>query len=858
MKYFTLKSRITRFFLLFLVAGFSLGNGKTRAQSFETALRDYVSKVPQQKIYIHYDREIYGAGETIWFKAYIYNQGLPDITVNNLYVRLIDPNKKIINSYKFPVSGATAKGSIDLPDSLKEGFYEISALTPSALNGDPGFFYRKKIAVVNRSTGALAKTDSAVSNNLVLKFYPESGNLVEEILTVLAFKATDNWGNPRHVSGFIRTEEGSNIAPFSTGHDGIGKMQFKPQAGKKYIAVVNSNGGDSYFPLPATQPSGINLRVENESGGKMFLLTRSKKNKTEFDKVWLVAALNNRIIYENEIYFDSYYSVKGHLLTDSMPSGILRFTVLNKDLMPLAERICFVNNGEFISNAEIILTKKGTGQRQENEWSVNFSDTLQRSCSVSITDFSATPYPKTDNIISRLFLTADLKGYIHNPAWYFQNNTDSVKKALDNLMMVHGWTRYTWQKLLTGDGPPAAAKDNYLLSVSGTLKNSKTKSPVNRGQLYLFIDSEDSVNQSFEINVNADGSFRADSLLIFGNSKFFYTYKSAQGKEVAVDITLNQDESDRAAEAIAFSPDVEDILPVSINEYLRQNAGSFQWKTAKSRLGETKELAPVLVEAGKKKRPIDLVNEKYTKGVFSGMGKINIDNINEPVNDKSLSVYDYIRNFIRQVEVQDNNFVNRRSFSLTRPMTQQEEKAKQEKIDAYLRTPNGNNAQKTNDLLNENAAGKKFIVTTFLNESPVDISFLKTIRMEEVALLKFYEPGFIGAGSGGPGGALSIYTKQTDIRGTPASSEKMDYVQYKGYSLVKDFYHPDYSKPSEDTEWEDNRPTLYWNPDVINKDNRLSATFRFYNNDRTKKFRVIVEGFDAIGRLIYIEKIITD
>jgi hypothetical protein len=126
--------------------------------------------------------------------------------------------------------------------------------------------------------------------------------------------------------------------------------------------------------------------------------------------------------------------------------------------------------------------------------------------------------------------------------------------------------------------------------------------------------------------------------------------------------------------------------------------------------------------------------------------------------------------------------------------------------------------------------------------------------MDQVALIKFYEPGFVGSGMNGPGGALAIYTKK-DVNNGPGM-DKLDHVDYYGYSLTKEYFSPDYSMTGQQQIHEDIRTTLYWNPEVYTDDKSKNVNLKFYNNDFSKRLKIVVEGFDASGKLIHIEKII--
>src|SRR5258705_210293 len=99
----------------------------------------------------------------------------------------------------------------------------------------------------------------------------------------------------------------------------------------------------------------------------------------------------------------------------------------------------------------------------------------------------------------------------------------------------------------------------------------------------------------------------------------------------------------------------------------------------------------------------------------------------------------------------------------------------------------------------------------FLNEIPSDADAVATIPAHEVALVKVFS-NFVGVSGNAPGGVLAIYTKKgADLHSLPSSG---DLVNYRGYSVIKEFYSPDYSV-SVKTDKPDRRMTLHWNPSII-------------------------------------------
>jgi len=52
------------------------------------------------------------------------------------------------------------------------------------------------------------------------------------------------------------------------------------------------------------------------------------------------------------------------------------------------------------------------------------------------------------------------------------------------------------------------------------------------------------------------------------------------------------------------------------------------------------------------------------------------------------------------------------------------------------------------------------------------------------------------------------------------------------------------------------RTTLYWAPNVLTTPNNNTIRLKFYNNDISQSFRVILEGITTDGKIAHIEKII--
>jgi hypothetical protein len=84
----------------------------------------------------------------------------------------------------------------------------------------------------------------------------------------------------------------------------------------------------------------------------------------------------------------------------------------------------------------------------------------------------------------------------------------------------------------------------------------------------------------------------------------------------------------------------------------------------------------------------------------------------------------------------------------------------------------------------------------------------------------------------------------------------LDKSKLTGYAVPKEFYSPDYSKEVTNADLPDIRTTLYWAPYILTDKNNHKITLTFYNNDVSKRLRIILEGMNEDGQLTRVEKII--
>ena len=142
-------------------------------------------------------------------------------------------------------------------------------------------------------------------------------------------------------------------------------------------------------------------------------------------------------------------------------------------------------------------------------------------------------------------------------------------------------------------------------------------------------------------------------------------------------------------------------------------------------------------------------------------------------------------------------------------------------------------------------------IAYFLNEINVSMDVISSINISDIALIKILKTE--AAALGASGGAIAIYTNKGAVVRNKVYDKGFSKVTREGYAIVKTFFSPDYSMGYNNTP--DDRITLHWNPNAKpSKDGKYKISF--FNSDSCSKFKLIVQGLDADGKLIYCETII--
>ncbi|OZA55356.1 MAG: hypothetical protein B7X75_07490, partial [Sphingobacteriales bacterium 39-40-5] len=117
----TVKQKFFRILgMLLLIACFSDAFSQSfNPDSITKRFAEYSELNLQEKIYVHTDRELYLAGEILWFKLYNVNTASnKSIDFSKVaYVEIIDKNQKPVLQAKIAIDKGSGSGSLYLPVS---------------------------------------------------------------------------------------------------------------------------------------------------------------------------------------------------------------------------------------------------------------------------------------------------------------------------------------------------------------------------------------------------------------------------------------------------------------------------------------------------------------------------------------------------------------------------------------------------------------------------------------------------------------------------------------------------------------------------------------------------------------------
>ncbi|MDD4922676.1 MAG: hypothetical protein PHS30_09410, partial [Bacteroidales bacterium] len=863
-----------------------------RLSSYVNRVAQFGKTLPQEKVYMQFDNTSYYAGETVYYKAWVVraeNNLFTDLS-KVLYVELLSSGGEVISSNKLKIQNGRCHGSLILADTLKAADYRIRAYTKWQQNfstenmftqvipvysSGKGFnlnFNRKfkygvetdtlnlQLALTNDEKSPLADTDIKIHFQTGLKgktfdvktdkegmadiqylpqaknrkkniyitvsyikgkvtkteeltipllpealtvdFLPEGGDCVEGLENRIAFKAVDESGQNVDVFGSVYENDKTFVTSFMSLHQGMGSFMLTPKPGCSYSVKVKSAirdmGGKTWvFKLPAAQNKGYVMQcIPVEQQAFSFKIRRSKGVPN--DSLGFLIQYGGRPYAFNKFMFD-----KDSLLIvypyDKMHAGINQVTLFNVKGEPLLERLVFVqHNGEALS-LDVNTNKTSYASHERIQASIGAQDPagapVTGEFALAVRDVTKENNRSVygDNLINSLLLTSDLKGPIRNPGYYILPKNEP---AVDLLLLTQGWRRYVWKQQTGQETFQLDYQVESGLVIKGSVVSVLTRKPLPNYEITMLLHLGSGLNGDV-CRTDKDGNF--SFVTDFTGKRDLQLQSRKKTKNNVTRIMLDRDAA--PAGSVLYSPaqiwntfkKADKVLP-HVAPFPNGNKTLARVEGALDTILKLKE-----VEVVAKKTVED--DKKHAVYSFSA------EKVRDDARDKGERrfAYDLRAGLIQMLEASS------KSFNVG--------------LDGQLYY-NG----RTTVIVNGSIKNKMNMEeeTTRMEEYRYSSDDIENVVVVD-------DPEFIL----GDYGAKIVYYLYADGK-TRREAIGLRNTTFEGYSLVKEFFSPDYSVSGNipDTE---RRRTLYWNPSVkTNAEGR--AQVLFFNNDSARQYEFTVEG----------------
>ena len=519
---------------------------------FADNIREFNSMFPQEKVYLEFDNTAYFQGENIWFKAFVTHAStLGRAPSGVLYVDFLAPTGELILQQKLKIEAGQTDGAIPLLDAgtfqtrekqgvlaYPSGFYEIRAYTQNMLDFSPDAIFSRVIPVYTQPKYVGEYDRSRVENNegnprlekirgetiepkhkINVSFYPEGGDLVKGLPSRVAFKAigSDGFG----INGSLKVQGLADSV--KTVHDGMGSFVFIPK-GSESADFITSDGNGVSTGLPKAVSSGYSMISDMLPGSRMEVSIWRTEDRVG-EQTALAVTCRGEVIYFKEIkdIDDTQFEID----CSDWPVGVCRLTLYNSEGMILSSRSIFNGEGE-LSTPAIQANTDSMSRQAFGKEVIEFQLTDQegnpfrdRFC-LSVRDATDYGGGRTENLQTNLLLSSDLRGYIHDPAWYLESDDNEHREALNLLTLVQGWERYEWQYMAGLKEFVERHRVEEGLTMNGWILSYGRREPVSDIGVYASVQPEEDkmMFESFDYQTDSTGYFGFDMSDFYGRGSF--------------------------------------------------------------------------------------------------------------------------------------------------------------------------------------------------------------------------------------------------------------------------------------------------------------------------------------------------
>jgi|GEM_PF-518065 len=793
-------------------------------------LKEYTSQSYPEKIYVQTDKPYYIVGEDLWFNTYLVN-GITHQKSNKskvIYVELIDTKDSVIAQRKLFTENLSAHGDFKIPIGVSQGKYLLRAYTKYMQNQDDAYFFKKEIPIfsfgdaesidVNKLDVNSLESPTATQKNIQpnIGFYPEGGYLVEGILNKVAVKVKNQELLETNTIGFIEDNNGNRVTDFKTFEFGLGAFFLNPQPNKTYKAVVVTNETDEVeYELPKPLQRGYVMATSVSDDALLIELTTNMEKGLK--NTFILGHQRGQAVFDRFQRKDTK-NVLFKIPKDNFTKGVLNITLFNEEEKPIAERLIYINN----ENENVAVSVKNNasviGVREKVNLDIAVRNTgdaiVPSTLSVSVRDAETTPQKENSETIETWFLlNSDLRGKIESPGYFFKKE-NKIKREylLDLTMLTHGWRRFTWQELLQENTVPDYKAEKGLY-INGITVNATPPYRQRPAETRLTFKREGLYQEVKETNTNGSFSYGPfvyhDSINILIEASIEPFKPNVVVDHKTVGINLNKSIKRPKVER-DNSIKVPVIQNIKFKENLKEQAqvvaeSYYQFNKEREQLEEVFLKAKVETEREKE----EAERNKRTQ-YFAPSHRVIVEDLGVT---GALNFLQLLLNIPGVIVLDVNAMFYNESAPSTTPIT-----VRGGAPSYYLN-------------------GRKSSFNIVSSIAPGDIEFIDVLKPPNTLAFALEANGVI-----------VVWTKEGASLGTYKQEKKPGSISFNspGFYTAREFFAPDYAQGFVNSNREDNRSTIHWEPKIETSENS-DGVVSFYTSDQKGTYIIEIEGMTHSG-----------
>lgn len=748
-----------------------------------------------ERIFVQTDRDYYVPGETISFNGFVLSD-IDSVSSRNLFVELWDDSLHKLSSITVPLVEGVGAGAVSIPRESVAAIYFLRAYSDITARQTQPYQFVKSLY---RSAKDIPVANELIGDGAPV-FYPEGGSLVNQALNHVVFKAGSEF------RGSVRNSKGETLATLNPVFNGMGTFTIIPVKGETYTCYWEEKDRKGASALPAAVDIGIALHIRQTPDTMFIDLDNGGNPDLQVQQLKIHLMISNELAYMVEMNLANRSRFSYFIPLHEFRAGRSELRVLGADNTILASRPVFINRHSLTGLPELKMVKKDFSARGENSFHLKFSDTTIRLLSVSVTDAA---YSKENNG-SGLAASFLAPGGQPVPAAFSRIKEPT---QMDLAVQVSGSMEPEFGLVQQSALLPSG---NYL-QLEGTIK--KGRKALAEKNLLVGIRSASNGKELYKIRTDENGKFVIDGLILYGD---IYVHCRIPGNELQeLNCTFNL-KMPSIEQPGHFFTRFEKQVKKTTSDYMAikqatgmepapvEPADTMAFAEKSITLSEVILIASSSAQATQRLKALE---EKYIFGSgspFSGYYATSetLDVLNDPERVHYQDIFKYMNAKFKQLYTMIINGVPELCF-----------------------------------------IGKGAIKNYYVDNSKVDRSQLDFIPWDQVAAIKFVR--YLGSDLGLPP-SVGIFLKKHGDEGYWEKDRFQVFEQkITGYPVSPEFREPDYRKEETRVD-KDLRKTINWKPNTYLE--KGDTEIHFYNNDRTKKIRIIVEGMAEDGSLIYFEK----